>query len=342
MPDDPILNPTGPAIPSLPLPEDPVTGTSVGTVGVTGESNESFGVMGQSMGPAGSIGSPEYVAISDGVYGIGVNGVHGVAHTGKTNARGLGNSGVLGENVNTGDVGGNGGNGVSGVSAEGHGVYGQSAGNGVSDPQTLSQFSGVCGVHLSNGPGVTGFATGTGAGVLAVSVSSYGLVAEGATGVGAARFVGDVTVNGTVTSQDVILTGADCAEQFDTAESLELEPGTVVVIGKDGALRESRESYDRKVAGVISGAGEYTPAIIMDGRPSGGGRALVAMVGKVYCKVDANYASIDVGDLLTASQTAGHAMKASDPAQSFGSVIGKALRAMPAGRGLIPILVTLQ
>jgi hypothetical protein len=51
---------------------------------------------------------------------------------------------------------------------------------------------------------------------------------------------------------------------------------------------------------------------------------------------------MDEGDLLTASPTAGHAMKAADPAQSFGTVIGKALRAIPCGRGLIPILVTLQ
>jgi hypothetical protein len=58
--------------------------------------------------------------------------------------------------------------------------------------------------------------------------------------------------------------------------------------------------------------------------------------------VDADYAAIDVGDLLTASPTAGHAMKASDPTRSFGTVIGKALRAIPCGRGLIPILVTLQ
>src|SRR5271165_954023 len=34
---------------------------------------------------------------------------------------------------------------------------------------------------------------------------------------------------------------------------------------------------------------------------------------KVYCKVDADYASIEVGDLLTTSSTAGHAMKAEDP-----------------------------
>src|SRR5208282_6491995 len=34
---------------------------------------------------------------------------------------------------------------------------------------------------------------------------------------------------------------------------------------------------------------------------------------KVCCKVDADYASIEVGDLLTTSSTAGHAMKAEDP-----------------------------
>lgn len=339
MPDEPIVNPVRPPIPSQPLPEAPLAGTSVAAAGVTGQSNVSFGVMGQSVGPAGSIGSA--IAVSDGVYGIGMNGVHGVANTGQTNAQGLGNSGVLGENVNTGS-GGNGGNGVSGVSSNGNGVYGQTGADGVSDPQTLSQFSGVRGVHLSNGPGVTGFAAGTGPGVLAVSVASYGLVVEGATAVGAARFIGDVVVNGSITPQDVILTGADCAEQFDSAESQELEPGTVVVIDQNGALRESNMSYDRKVAGVVSGAGGYKPAIVMDGQPSAAGRALVAMVGKVYCKVDARYASIEVGDLLTASPTPGHAMAATDPAKSFGAVIGKALSAISSGRGLIPILVSLQ
>jgi hypothetical protein len=35
-------------------------------------------------------------------------------------------------------------------------------------------------------------------------------------------------------------------------------------------------------------------------------------------------------------------MKAADPSRAFGSVIGKALRRLAAGRGLIPILVALQ
>ena len=65
-------------------------------------------------------------------------------------------------------------------------------------------------------------------------------------------------------------------------------------------------------------------------------------MGKVYCKVDAEYAAIEVGDLLTTSPTPGHAMKATDPAKAFGTVIGKALRSLDAGTGLIPILVTLQ
>ena len=42
------------------------------------------------------------------------------------------------------------------------------------------------------------------------------------------------------------------------------------------------------------------------------------------------------------SDTRGHAMKAADPVKAFGSVIGKALRALRDGQGLIPILIALQ
>ena len=65
-------------------------------------------------------------------------------------------------------------------------------------------------------------------------------------------------------------------------------------------------------------------------------------MGKVYCKVDAQYAPIEVGDLLTTSPTLGHAMKAEDPWKAFGAVLGKALRPLAAGQGLIPILIALQ
>ena len=65
-------------------------------------------------------------------------------------------------------------------------------------------------------------------------------------------------------------------------------------------------------------------------------------MGKVFCKVDAQFGAIEVGDLLTTSPTPGHAMKTNDPFKAFGAVIGKALRPLKEGQGLIPILIALQ
>jgi hypothetical protein len=141
---------------------------------------------------------------------------------------------------------------------------------------------------------------------------------------------------------DVTLKGSDCAEQFDMHDASSAEPGTIVVIDDEGRLRESQCAYDKRVAGVVSGAGEYRPAIVLDKQSSSEGRASVALVGKVYCKVDADPAPITVGDLLTTSVRPGFAMKATDSAHAFGAVIGKALRPLRAGQGMIPILVALQ
>ena len=159
---------------------------------------------------------------------------------------------------------------------------------------------------------------------------------------------GNITVKGNITAGDVILTaamvsGGDCAERFDLSEAATAEAGTVMVIGQDGALRPSSCAYDRKVAGVVSGAGSFRPGIVLDKRDRDDeGRATIALVGKVYCKVDADEAPISVGDLLTTSPTCGHAMRAVDPMKAFGAVIGKALAALDEGCGLIPILVALQ
>jgi hypothetical protein len=149
--------------------------------------------------------------------------------------------------------------------------------------------------------------------------------------------VGDVTVTG-----DVLLTGADCAEHFDVSGEKLPEPGTVVVIDGNGGLRESHEPYDKKVAGVVSGAGEYRHALVLDKRVDCENRVAVALLGKVYCKVDAQYAAIEIGDLLTTSRTPGCAMKAVEPLMAFGAIIGKALRPLESGTGLIPILIALQ
>lgn len=141
---------------------------------------------------------------------------------------------------------------------------------------------------------------------------------------------------------DIILQNGDCAEDFDVSESEEIDPGTVMVLDPEGRLQQSREVYDKRVAGVISGAGNYRPGIILDKKSSPRKRMPLALVGKVYCKVDAQYSPIEVGDLLTTSATSGHAMKATDPFKAFGAVIGKALRPLQTGQGLIPILIALQ
>jgi hypothetical protein len=107
-------------------------------------------------------------------------------------------------------------------------------------------------------------------------------------------------------------------------------------------LCRSSQPYDRRVAGVVSGAGNYRPGIVMDRNTSDRVRQPIALMGKVFCLVDAGYGAVSVGDLLTTSATPGHAMKAGDPQRAFGSVIGKAMRPLPEGQGLVPILIALQ
>jgi hypothetical protein len=141
---------------------------------------------------------------------------------------------------------------------------------------------------------------------------------------------------------DIKLSGADCAEDFDVLALDQIEPGTVLVVDQEDTLLQSKKAYDKRVVGVISGAGECRPGIILNKKHSQNNRVPVALTGKTYCKVDAQYSSIEVGDLLTTSPTLGHAMKASDPLQAFGAVIGKALHSLKEGKGLIPILVALQ
>ena len=209
---------------------------------------------------------------------------------------------------------------------------------------------GVYGASAFNGrPGVWGANSGTGHGVFGESANGVGIFGRGAYLAG--YFEGDVGINGTLEvvgsinvfgdGCDIRLQNADCAEDFDIYGTLKVEPGTVMVLGDDGTLMECAAAYDKRVAGVVSGAGEYRPAIVLDGRKAGN-RQPIALVGKVYCKVDAGLGAIQTGDLLTTSPTRGHAMIAAEPGRAFGTIIGKALRPLASGQGMIPILVALQ
>ncbi len=217
----------------------------------------------------------------------------------------------------------------------GPGVLGQSDGTGVWG--NSKTWVGVYGETQSTvgGPAVMGQHHQGGSAVYGLSQSGVGIHGKG--GRLAGLFEGDVEVTG-----DIRLTNADCAEDFNIGADLAVEPGTVMALGEEGALFPCQRPYDKRVAGVVSGAGDYKPGIVLDKQPSACLRQPIALLGKVYCKVDASYAAIEVGDLLTTSPTPGHAMKADDPAQAFGAVIGKALRPLKEGQGLIPVLIALQ
>jgi len=142
---------------------------------------------------------------------------------------------------------------------------------------------------------------------------------------------------------DIWFQGADLAEEFTVAAAVlpQAEPGTVMVLDANGDASPCAQRHDRKVIGVIAGAGSYQPAMILD-RQGGDARKPIAMVGKVYCKASTQAGPIAVGDLLTTSVEAGHAEKVTDQVQSFGTTIGKALGPLDEGTGLIPVLVNLQ
>lgn len=282
-----------------------VRGVSKG-VGVIGEGRTWHGVVGFSASTTGGFG----------VYGkntIGGTGVVGESDSwmgvyGKS-ASTTGGAGVMGENGP--------GPGVIGKSEKWIGVYGET--------QSSTGGAAVCGEHKNGGTGVAG-----------VSDRDNGVGVLGRGKRLAALFEGDVEVTG-----DIRLLNADCAEDFDACAAEGVQPGNVVVLGHEGRLRQSRQAYDKRVAGVVSGAGDYKPGIVLDRRPQPD-RVAVALLGKVFCLVDADFGDIEAGDLLTTSDTPGHAMKASDAHKALGAVIGKALRPWTKGRGLIPVLVALQ
>jgi hypothetical protein len=68
----------------------------------------------------------------------------------------------------------------------------------------------------------------------------------------------------------------------------------------------------------------------------------VALTGRVYCHVDADFGSIEPGDLITTSDTPGHGMKVNDQGRAQGAIIGKAMTGLESGQGMVLILVSLQ
>jgi len=140
--------------------------------------------------------------------------------------------------------------------------------------------------------------------------------------------------------------GSDIAEPFDVADGEGIVPGMVVCIDPDqpGRLRLADAAYDRTVAGVISGAGGVNPGMMLrQGGTLADGTHPVALTGRVYCYVDADAnGPVQPGDLLTTSDTPGHAMRVGAHAPAAGAILGKAMTTLESGRGLVLVLVSLQ
>ncbi|MBI5386536.1 MAG: hypothetical protein HZA90_17845 [Verrucomicrobia bacterium] len=173
------------------------------------------------------------------------------------------------------------------------------------------------------------------AGATRLAVDSSGLIVHG-----------NLSVNGVAAVNVLqILGGSDIAEPFDVSEG-EVRPGYVMCIDADrpGQLRLATRAYDSTVAGIVSGAGGVNPGLTLTQEgSSASGSHPVALSGRVYCWVDAEAGgAVQPGDLLTTSDTPGHAMKVMDRAKAGGATLGKAMTRLESGRGLVLVLVTLQ
>jgi hypothetical protein len=153
---------------------------------------------------------------------------------------------------------------------------------------------------------------------------------------------GDIHASGTITANNVVANYQDVAEWVPA--SADLVPGTVVVLDPlhDNQVMPSARSYDTAVAGVVSAK----PGVILG--VEGADKEQIATTGRVKVKVDATRAPIAIGDLLVTGERPGTAMK-SEPIQVAGTlihrpgtVIGKALQALPNGEGEILVLLSLQ
>jgi len=297
--------------------------TGVNGRGVAGiaeaASGVNYGVLGQALSSSSG---------AAGVYGLG-------ATTGNT-------FGVIGESASSG-----GGRGVWGkataTSGDAIGVYGESASAG---------GYGVLGIVTtgSANAGVKAISTApAGNGLIAEAnngTSAYAIWGKSTTGF-AGFFDGKVQINGNMAARVVQITGgSDLSEKFEVRRGeAGIEPGMVVAIDptNPGKLEVSAKAYDRRVVGILSGAGGVAPGMLMGQAGTlADGDHPVALSGRVYVWADASNGPISAGDLLTTSSHAGHAMKVRDYGKAQGAILGKAMTGLSKGRGLVLVVVTLQ
>jgi hypothetical protein len=117
----------------------------------------------------------------------------------------------------------------------------------------------------------------------------------------------------------------------------------VIDAANAGKLCVSKGAYDRRVAGIVSGANDLPAGAIMGHTSKEMEDApAIALTGRVWVKCDNAGGAIEPGDLLTTSERDGHAMKVNDHSRAQGAIIGKAMTALDSEEGMVLVLVSLQ
>jgi hypothetical protein len=159
-------------------------------------------------------------------------------------------------------------------------------------------------------------------------------------GTGSATSALPVDADGNIYGKSFRPASPDFASSFPVCGPVEAGDILVTDANHPGLFCRSLIANDPGVVGVVAGE----PGLLLGSAPKGTEPAIlsapVATSGVIKVKVDAGYGPIALNDLLVASPTPGHAMRADNPAQ--GTVIGKALEPLPNGTGLIKVLVMLR
>lgn len=318
-----------------------------GAAGVRGRATSSqsndeaitFGVLGTSLSRAGVGVRGESVT---GVQGDGERiGVQGIASD-------IGGEGVRGEATY----------GVYGLGLDdGAGVVGEAGSNFATGVWAIGPGAAAPAIRAANQGGLAvQVSAGSETGIHIEEAWEYGIRAEidlaNPNGVAgyfrsegtAIEADGRVEVNGTLSCNVLeIVGGADLAERFEFSE--EAQPGMVVAIDPDkpGSLCVSRQAYNKRVAGVISGANDLGAGVVLGTAPADERNLPVAMSGRVWVLCDTRMRGVEPGDRLTTSDLPGYAMPVLDRELADDAIIGKAMTGLAQGEsGMVLVLVNLQ
>ncbi len=177
------------------------------------------------------------------------------------------------------------------------------------------------------------------------ATNGIAITTAGNVGIGTTSPTSKLEVVGTMKTGILQITGgSDLAENFEVTGD-EAKPGMVVAIDprQTGKLMVARGAYNRRVAGIVSGANNLSVGMILPDLKGTENSLPVALSGRVWVYCDATRNPIRAGDLLTTAATPGYAMKVVNYSKAQGAIIGKAMTDLKVGeKGLVLVLVTLQ